>query len=138
MDNIGLVKEYIEVVTNQGKVDKTYNYLSPNFQTHSLHQNPQPIGATAPKDMKEAALQTQQAFSNSHKTIEDIFAAGDQVVVRYTFTGVNSGSFMGVAPTTKEVTYSGIDIYRITDGKISQMWYVWDRLGLYEQLGISK
>lgn len=137
MDNISLVKEYIEEVSNQGKVDQTDKYLSPDFQTHSLHQNPQPVGATAPKDMKEAALQGQEAFSNSHKTIEDIFAQDDKVVVRYTFKGLNSGPFMGVI-TNKEVTYSGIDIYRIKGGKISEMWYVWDRLGLYQQLGINK
>jgi predicted ester cyclase len=138
MDNVNLVKEYIEVVSNQGKADQTSRYLSPHFQTHSLHENPQPVGATAPKDMTEAVIQTQEAFSNSHKSIDDIFAAGDQVVVRYTFTGLNSGPFMGEAPTHKEITYAGIDIYQVVDGKITEMWYVWDRLGLYQQLGITK
>lgn len=136
MNNIDLVKEYIEVVSNQGKVDNLDKYIAPHFQTHSLHINPEPIGDTQPKNLKEAFTQAQEVFSNQHKSIDDIFTQDDKVVVRWTTEAIHTGNFKGISPTNKKVKYSGIDIYRLVDGKIIEQWYVWDRLALYQQLGL--
>lgn len=135
MNNIDLVKEYIEVVSNQGKADNLGKYIAPHFQTHSLHMNPEPIGDAQPKNLNEALTQAQEVFSNQYKNIDDIFADGDKVVVRWTTEAIHTGNFKGIPPTNKKVKYSGIDIYRLVDGKIIEQWYVWDRLGLYQQLG---
>jgi predicted ester cyclase len=43
---------------------------------------------------------------------------------------------MGVAPTGKRVTMTGISIHRIADGKIVEEWQQWDSLGLMQQLGV--
>ena len=42
---------------------------------------------------------------------------------------------MGVAPTGKQVTVTGITISRIADGKIAEEWTNWDTLGMLTQLG---
>ncbi|MBI4671448.1 MAG: ester cyclase [Chloroflexi bacterium] len=34
----------------------------------------------------------------------------------------------GLPPTYKQVTNSGINIFRVTDGKIAQVWDITDRL----------
>lgn len=138
MDNIQNVHEYIEEVENKGHFDATNKYLSSHFQTHSLHLNPEPVGDTQPKTYIEALKQSSNSLSNSHKTINDIFMQGDKVVVSWTVEAINTGKFMGNPPTNKKVTYSGMSIYRLENGKIAEHWYVWDRLGLYRQLGIVK
>jgi predicted ester cyclase len=43
---------------------------------------------------------------------------------------------MGIAPTGKQVTLSGIVIDRIVSGKIVEEWEEWDSLGMMRQLGI--
>ncbi len=43
---------------------------------------------------------------------------------------------MGIPPTGKQVTMSGIAIYRLVDGKIVEQWGVNDMLGLLQQLGV--
>ena len=68
-------------------------------------------------------------------TIEDLFAEGDKVVLRFTFHGTHQGEFMGVAPTGKQVTMPGIDIFRIADGKIVELWGQEDVLGMMQQIG---
>ena len=138
MDNLQIVREYIEEVENKGKIDQSDKYLTPHFQIHSLHLNPKPVGDTQPKTYKEALQQSQEALSNSHKTINDIFMQGDKVVVLWTTEAINTGKFMGNPPTNKKVTYSGMTIFRLENGRIAEYWYVWDRLGLYQQLGIIK
>jgi len=43
---------------------------------------------------------------------------------------------MGIASTGKRVTFTGISIHRIADGRIIEEWQEWDSLGLMQQLGV--
>ena len=76
------------------------------------------------------------AFPDLHFTVEDQIAAGDKVVVRYRFRGTHLGDFLGMPPTGKQVSYSGILIYRIADGRIAEQWTEFDLLGFLRQLGV--
>jgi predicted ester cyclase len=78
----------------------------------------------------------ESAFPRYKLIIEDMIAEGDKVAVRATFQGIHRGEFMGIQPTSKEVTISGMLIYRITNGKIVEFWMSFDNLGLMEQLGV--
>jgi predicted ester cyclase len=42
---------------------------------------------------------------------------------------------MGIAPTGKQVTITGIDIFRLAHGKLAEMWQNWDQLGMLQQIG---
>jgi predicted ester cyclase len=44
---------------------------------------------------------------------------------------------MGESPTGHEVVLRGVDIFRITDGKIVERWGRLDDLGLLQQLGLA-
>jgi predicted ester cyclase len=66
---------------------------------------------------------------------EDIVAEGDRVVVRWRWSGTHVGEYMGIAPTGKQVTLTGIHILRIAGGKIVEEWGESDNLGFMEQLG---
>ena len=46
----------------------------------------------------------------------------------------NRASILGLPPTNKQVTYSGINIFRIAEGKIAEIWDISDRLWLWQQL----
>jgi steroid delta-isomerase-like uncharacterized protein len=69
-------------------------------------------------------------------TIEDQVAEGDKVVTRYTARGTHLGPFMGIPPTGKQVTVTGIGIIRVANGKIVEEWANGDNLGLLQQLGV--
>jgi predicted ester cyclase len=43
---------------------------------------------------------------------------------------------MGIAATGKQGTLTGIDIYRISDGKIEEAWSNWDTLGLLQKMDV--
>jgi len=77
-----------------------------------------------------------KAFPDSHETIEDIVAEGDKVCIRIKGTGTNKGEYLGLAPTGKKVTWEANTIYRISDGKIAEMWAFSDELNFSKQLGI--
>ena len=75
------------------------------------------------------------AFPDHHTVIEDLIAEGDKVVSRYTFRGTHQGDFMGIPPTGKQVSFTGIEIDRIKDGKFVESWVNEDDLGMMQQLG---
>jgi predicted ester cyclase len=68
-------------------------------------------------------------------TIEDLIAEGDKVVARWRSHATHQGDYMGIAPSGKEVEFTGISVYRIEEGKIAESWTVEDQLGLMRQIG---
>ena len=75
------------------------------------------------------------AFDDASVTIDDQIAEGDQVVTRWTGRGTHTGELMGIAPTGKEVTVSGLTVSRIAGGKVAEEWELMDALGMLVQLG---
>jgi predicted ester cyclase len=67
-------------------------------------------------------------------TIEDLVASDDTVWARVCARGTHRGTFMGVAPTGREVTVEIVDIARFDTGKIVEHWGLSDRLATMEQL----
>ena len=55
--------------------------------------------------------------------------------MRFTIRGTHQGEGMGIPPTGKRVVSTGIDIFRIADGRIVERWGEVDDLGLRQQLG---
>ena len=88
------------------------------------------------RDLKEFVKQVFAAFPDFHVTIEDQIAQGDKVVTRYSTRGTHTGTWMGIAPTGVEMQDTGINISRISGGKVVESWQVDDWLGFYQQLGV--
>jgi predicted ester cyclase len=74
------------------------------------------------------------AFSDARRTVEDLWGAGDKVVLRITTTATHSGEFNGIATTGRRIVMTGIVIYRFHDGKIAESWGELDFAGLWRQL----
>jgi predicted ester cyclase len=72
-------------------------------------------------------------------TVEEIFTIGDRVVIRASGVGTHLGEWRNrlftIPPTGQRVTWSGVDLIRVADGKIIEDWDYWDDRGLLEQLG---
>ncbi len=74
-------------------------------------------------------------FPDYVHTIEEVLVDGDRAVTRVSWQGTHTGTFQGVPPTGKHATMGGINIARVADGKIAEMWSQFDVLGLMQQLG---
>ncbi|MEU2710945.1 ester cyclase [Streptomyces sp. NPDC007205] len=69
-------------------------------------------------------------------TVEDVFAQGDRACARWTWNATHKGDFLGIAPTGRQVTMSGLTMLRFGDsGKLAEVWWQHDQLGLMQQLG---
>jgi steroid delta-isomerase-like uncharacterized protein len=75
------------------------------------------------------------AFADQRYTVEDVFAAGDRVVARYTVRSTYRGGFLDLPASGKPVHETGIIIFRLLGGKVAESWYEGNDLQIAQQLG---
>jgi steroid delta-isomerase-like uncharacterized protein len=131
-ENKALVRRYTQEVFNAHNPDRTQEFVAGNVVSHNLPPG-MPSGVEGIKQMTHMFV---SAFPDLHLTIEDVIAEGDKVVERWTGTGTQQGAFAGIPPTGKRVTTTGIDIFRIANGKVVEHWSSSNDLGLLQQLGV--
>lgn len=131
-ENKALAQRWIEEAWNKGDLTIVEELIAPNYVLH----DPTRPGLIGREGIKQSVAMFRTAFPDLHFTIEEQVAEGDMVVIRYTVQGTHQGPFMGIAATGKMGTLTGIDIYRIADGRIEEAWSNWDTLGMLQQMGV--
>ena len=99
-----------------------------------LHDPSMPIQVRGVEGLKEMIEEYRNGFG-LRVTIDHQFADSEFVATRYTARGRHDTEFMGIPPTGREGTATGICISRCRDGRIVEEWEVWDTLGLLQQIG---
>jgi len=92
----------------------------PDFAFHSPNFPRWPRGH---EGAKQLILAGPSMFSESQSTLDEIFAADDKVVVRFTIRGTYIGEVKNGFPKPGELFAMGaVAIYRFLDGKIVDDW----------------
>jgi len=129
--NKKIVRRFFDVGPSEGDLSAANELLAPNFTLHvPLPCSP---GIQGINDVISAC---RAAFEGLNVTIEDIVAEGDKVAARFTARGIHKGVFMGLPPTGKPITMTGIEIFRIENDMIAELWGEANLIGLMQQLGI--
>jgi predicted ester cyclase len=94
--------------------------------------------AHAPDSVNAAALDSDawvaflgvflEGFPDLHLEVQDSAADEEMVAQRILFTGTHTGPFRGLPPTNRQVCFSGLEINRMTDGKVAEHWFHCDAL----------
>lgn len=130
-ENKAIVRRFFEEGPSKGNLSIADELLSPDFTIHV------PLPASpGVEGINEVITTCRAAFEHLNVTIEDMIAEGDNVAARFTAYGIHKGDFMGLPATEKPITMTGIEIFRIKDGKIAELWGEANLLGLMQQLGI--
>jgi len=131
-ENKTLIRRFIEEVWHKGNMI----FVDKNFATNYIDHHPAFVGLPQREGFKQLVTMYRIAFPDLHFTFEDIVAEGDKVVVRWTARGTHKGPLRGIAPTGKQVTVTGITIFRIAGSKVAERWTNEDTLGMMQQLGV--
>jgi steroid delta-isomerase-like uncharacterized protein len=78
------------------------------------------------------------AFPDAHITIDDIFGQGNQVVVRVVVSGTQEGPILGIPASGRHVQWDGVDVYRLSHGKIRNIWAGDDWTAILNDTGTYK
>jgi predicted ester cyclase len=76
------------------------------------------------------------AFEGMNHEIEQVIADESSVVVRFVLQGKHTGSFFGIPPTQKNVNVAAHVILRVRDGKVHELFGIFDEAGMLRQLGV--
>jgi steroid delta-isomerase-like uncharacterized protein len=116
----------------KGNLDVVDELVASDYIGHDP-ANPEPL--RGPEGVKEFISTYKAAFPDARITVEQQLAEGDFVTTRWTGRGTHEGELMGIEPTGKPVTVSGLTISRLEGGKIVEEYQNWDTFGMMQQLG---
>ncbi|MBA3450700.1 MAG: ester cyclase [Chloroflexia bacterium] len=128
--NVALARRWTEDVFTGRNLDALDDMLDSDAVHHSS-TFPDAQGSDA---VKAALGRLLDAFPDMNLTVDATVADGDLVVSRWSGTGTNDGSWLGMEPTGVAVDITGINIYRIACGKIVESWSTTNALQQLQQL----
>ncbi|MFF4253904.1 ester cyclase [Streptomyces sp. NPDC001663] len=130
--NKQVVTRYYEELLNQGRLDIVDDLFTGEFLT----EEPTEAGVLRSRGAVERAVTAyREGFSDFHEEVVHLLAEGDLVAARFRFTGTHDGTFLKVAPTGRQVSMVGMEIFRVENGRIADVWYAEPLHELFEQFG---
>jgi steroid delta-isomerase-like uncharacterized protein len=132
--NERVVEAFLQDVVNEHNGDHAANYLNPDMQWFGGT-----VGTvTGSANVAGLFAGVVAAFPDAHITINDIFGQGDQVVVRVVVSGTQEGAILGIPASGRHVQWDGVDVYRLSHGKISNIWAGDDWTAILNDTGTFK
>ena len=129
--NKALIRRFYEEVWNNGNFDVAEEIFAADYLRHDLRPGKALPG---PEGQKRIAADFRAAFPDLAMQVDFMIAEGDMVMARWTTEGTNTGQWANVPPTGKHAKFSGVNIFRIANGRVVELWNHRHDLGLMQQL----
>lgn len=135
--NLNLVSTFVEeeCAAEEVAMFDPNDYFAPNFVEHATFPQSQQNGFSASQGVAQLMATISRVFPSA-LYIDDMFAAGDFVVVQNTLDTTQQLTFFGVEPGDSFLS-GRVDVMRIEDGRIVEHW-AGDDLALFASLGMVK
>jgi steroid delta-isomerase-like uncharacterized protein len=129
--NKKLVREYGDQVFGSHNPAKARDFVSEDVVWHGGI-----LGDVVGVDGLVALLESFiGALPDLNPAEQDLIAENDLVMVRFVVSATVKGTLLGVPADGKPVKWNAVDIYRVTDGKISEEWAADDVAQIMAQVG---
>jgi predicted ester cyclase len=129
-ENIALYRRLIDEGVGIGRLETLDEVLAADIELPTAAPAAEPTIA----GMKQLNAAFRAGFPDLKATIDEVFANGDWVSARLTWTGTNTGDLFGQPPTGKAISVSEIEIVRCENGRIAELRQVIDLASLMAQL----
>jgi len=116
--NKALARKFFEEAWGKGNLAAVEQFIAAEYVMHPIASGLPP----GPEGTKQAISTYRTAFPDLKATVEDIFAAGDRVALRWSFRGTHLGDWLGIPPTGNHMAATGISVYRMAGGKMVENW----------------
>jgi steroid delta-isomerase-like uncharacterized protein len=131
-ENTATVRQFIEDGISRGNLDVLDDILDPEYVCYNAGV-PEPVRGR--DNLKESIRWYKAAFPDLTGTIEDLVATDDKVVARERWHGTHQGEFEGIPASGNAIDITGVDIFRLENGKVVEQWSFLDMLSLMQQVG---
>jgi predicted ester cyclase len=113
-DNKTIIRRYIEEIENTGDVSNIREFIAEDYiEVHDGERYQ--IGV---KGAIDHVLGVRRVFPDLKLTIDNQMSEGEWVATVYSVTGTYMNEWFGMKPTGKSITFTGVNIDCVKDGKI--------------------
>ena len=130
--NKALVREFNDAVNAHGP-DRLDAVVAPDFIRHS--QATPDVVVRSLDDFKAFLAANHAVFPDEKVSLSSLVAEGDRVAFWGRYTGTQTGPMGPFPPSGREMDVDMAGMFRIRDGRIAELWIVWDNLAGLVQLG---
>ena len=135
MSNKMLARRYFDEVLSQGHLATADEILAADLEFYGPTYWGEAISGIAA--FKQFVTYLRAAFPDLSFTLGEEISEGDWTATRFVIHGTHRGEWMGIAPTGRRMELPGVDLFRITNGRIGEVRVFYDTLGLLQQLGVA-
>jgi len=127
-----IIHRFYEECLNKNRTDLMPELFNENVVSHSGTTKQAGLAA-----YEQNAQRVRSLFPNGQFTVDDVVSNGDKAAAHWTMTATHTAPVAGVAPTGKPIVNHGVVFYRFENGKIAELWFQIDQVGVLQQLGVN-
>ncbi len=132
--NVDFVREYYQTIEahpfNESQVSQ---FFAEDY--HNYPPRKAPPGASVKAATLDLLKNLSHAFPDAKRTLLMVEPlSNDRVLVYFSFSGTHTGQFFSHLPTGNNVSFIGVDIFKIKDKKFVGNHHVEDLTTLFEQM----
>ena len=132
--NKALVLRTINEIWGEGKLDLVDELYAADYVNHHHHHPDSPQVIRGRQAWKQFVAEFRKAMPDFGNVIADQIAEGELVATRFISSGTQRGEIMGMKATGKKLSWTGIEMDRIVNGKMTESWVNWDMAGMLAQM----
>lgn len=114
MNNEERMKFFYEQVVSNHQLEELPKYISDKC-TIRVGEEIFPVGIAG---MKQHLSDVRKTYPDLKMTIIRQYCDGDYVISEFIAEGTHAGEWLGMKPTGKKLTFTGVDVDRVADGRI--------------------
>ena len=111
-----IVRRFYKEVVSRCELERVGEYISPDCIVR-IGDDAQLVGV---EGMRAHIAATKETYPDYTMRIIRQMQDGDTVISEFIMTGTHSGVYLGIAPTGKVISITGVDIDTLADGKITE------------------
>ena len=132
--NKKVARDYVQRVLNEHQPDLASDFVTPDVVWHGGFLG-DVVGAENVTGVLRSFI---GPLADLHAVEQDVIAERDLVMLRLEITATQQGDLLGVPASGRQIRWNAVNIYRITDGRISEAWAADDAADIMYQLGAFK
>lgn len=118
-DNKGIIARLYEEVWNGGDLALADELMAPDFVCRGTR------GKTLDREEFKGYVDKLRNDLNFRHTVEELVAEGDTVVAQLRGHGEADRRFFGLNLGRKRLDATGVAIWKLHDGRITERWAIW-------------
>lgn len=116
MEKKDIVKYFYETIVSENLLEELPQFIAEDCVV-KVGEQIIPVGIDG---MKQHLVDVKKTYPDYTMKILKQYADGDYVISEFIMEGTHEGKWIGIKPTHKRLSFTGVDIDKVVDGKIAE------------------